>query len=339
MQNSTQIAPTNVFLQKDFLSRLLPLHVAKRWVKQIALPAKNSATVEVARIERIAPLTGATAATVKSYVEGQTPGDTSFTLTKVQLTTSLYAHLIRTTDQVDLLNERQILNELMKLNTENLADVVELIINAILNSGTNVYRLTDSIGATAGAARSNVVGLLNPGALDKAVRFMETGNVPTFTKAVSASTQYSTAPIDACWIGLCHPDTALDLRQMPDFLRVEAYPNGADKLDGEVGKYNRIRFIASTLQKIYPDTGGAASGTKYTTASSACDVYATVILGQDAAAYVDLAQSLDVVHISSKNPDHANPLGLSDALGYKFRSGGGVLEDARLLRIEHAVTA
>jgi hypothetical protein len=130
MLNSTTIAPTNVFLQKDFLSRLLPLHVAKKWVKQIALPAKNSSTVEVARIERIAPLTGASAATVKSYVEGQTPGDTSFTLTKVQLTTALYAHLIRTTDQVDLLNERQILNELMKLNSENLADVVELIIDS-----------------------------------------------------------------------------------------------------------------------------------------------------------------------------------------------------------------
>lgn len=338
MQNSTQISPTNVFLQKDFLSRLLPLHVSKKWVKQIALPAKNSATVEVARVERIAPLTGASAATVKSYVEGQTPSDTSFTLTKIQLTTALYAHLIRTTEQVDLLNERQVLNELMKLNTENLADVTELIINAILNSGTGAYRLTDAIGGVSGAGRVNVAGLINPAALDKAVRYMESGNVPTFTKAVSASTQYATAPIDACWVGLCHPDTAMDLRQMPDFLRVEQYPSGADKLDGEVGKYNRIRFIASTLQKIYPDAGAAVSGTKSTTGTNN-DVYATVILGQDAAAYVDLAQSLDVIHVSSKNPDHANPLGLSDALGYKFRSGGGILEDARILRIEHAVSA
>jgi N4-gp56 family major capsid protein len=338
MQNSTQIAPTNVFLNKDFLSRLLPLHVAKKWVKTLTLPSKNSSTLEVARIERIAPLTGASFATVKSYVEGQTPGDTSFTLTKVQLTTALYAHLVRATDQVDLLNERQILNEVMKLNTENMSDVVELIINGFLNSGTNVYRLTDSIGATGGAARVNVVGLLNPTVLDKAVRFMESGNVPTFTKAVSAGTGFATSPIDACWIALCHPDTALDLRQMPDFLRVENYPSGAAALDGEVGKYNRIRFIASTLQKIYPDLGAAVAGTKSTTGTYT-DVYATIILGEGAAAYVDLTAATDVIHISSKSPDHADPLGLTDALGYKFRSGGGILEDARILRIEHGVSA
>ena len=170
MQNSTALAPTNVFLNKDFLSRLTPRLVAKKWVKQLPLPAKNSGTLEVARIERIAPLTGASAATVKSYIEGQTPGDTSITFTKVQLTTALYAHLVRTTDQVDLLNERQILNEIMKLNAENMGEVVELIINAILNGGTGVHRLTDSIGSNAGAARVKVNGILNPAELDKAVR-------------------------------------------------------------------------------------------------------------------------------------------------------------------------
>lgn len=338
MQNSTALAPTNVFLNKDFLARLTPLHVAKKWVRQLPLPAKNSGTLEVARIERIAPLTGSAAATVKSYIEGQTPGDTSITFTKIQLATALYAHLVRTTDQVDLLNERQILSEIQKLNAENMADVVELIINGILNSGTNVHRLTDSIGGNAGAARVNVAGMINPAELDKAVRFLEVGNVPTFTKAASATTQYNTAPIDACWIGLCHPDTAHDLRQMPDFLRVENYPSGASKEEGEVGKYNRIRFIASTLQKIYPNTGAASTGLKTTDATNT-DVYTTIILGEGAAAYVDLAAGLDVVHVSHNSPDHANPLGLSDALGYKFRSGGGILEDARILRIEHGVSA
>lgn len=338
MQNSTQVAPTNVFLEKDFLSRLTPLHIAKRWMKVLPLAAKNSGTIEVGRIERIAPLTGAQAATVKSMVEGQTPGDTSFTYTKVQLATALYGHLIRTTDQVDLLNERAILNELMQLNTENMADVVELICNAILNSGTNVHRYSDSIGGIAGAARVNVAGIMNPAALDKAVRFMEENNVPAFTKAVSPSNQFASAPIDACWIGLTHPHVALDLRQMPDFLRVENYPSGAEKFDGEVGKYNRIRFIASTLQKIYPDAGAAVSGTKSTTGSNN-DVYGTIILGEGAAGYVDLKAALDVVHVSHNAKDHANPLGLSDALGYKFRSGGGILEDARILRLETAASA
>lgn len=331
------VAPTNVFLEKDFLTRLNPLHCFAKYVNKKVLPAKNSGTMEFARIERIAPLTGATSPTVKSYVEGVTPNDTSFTLTKIQIGTGLYANLIRPTEQVDLLNERAILSELVKLNSENMADLEDLIIGANLNSGTQVYRLTDNIGGTSGAARTDVDGIVNPVVFDKATNLFERNNCKPMTSVVSASSNYSTSPIDAAWICIVHPDVARDLRNMPGFIRVEEYASGS-KLDGEVGAYNRIRFVQTTNAIRYLDAGGTPAGTRSTT-GSLCDVYISLLLSKDAAVSVDLASAMDVILLNSKQIDHANPLGLSSAVGYKLRQGAGILEDARILRIESAATA
>lgn len=338
MQNSSAIAPTNVFLKKDFLTRLTPLLTYYKYVNKETLPAKNSGTMEFARIENIAPLTGATAATVKSMTEGVTPSDTSITLTKIQIATALYANLIRITDQVDILNERAILAEIQKLNAENLAQVQDAVIRDGLLSGTNVQRLTDSIGGVSGAARANVAGVFNPTQLDKALRTMESANCKPFTSAVTASNKYGTSPIDEAYICITHPDASYDLRNMPDFLRVESYPDQSQRLEGEVGAYGRIRFVATTWCRIFQDTGASPSGTK-SNGGSANDVYCSLLLSKDAAVAVDLDSVLETVLISSANKDHANPLGLSNAVGYKFRSASGILEDARILRIEHAVSA
>lgn len=334
---TSNMAPTNVFLQKDFLTRLNPLHCYSKLITKKTLPAKNSGTMEFARIERIAPLTGATAATVKSYVEGVTPGDTVPTLTKIQISTGLYANLMRPTEPVDLLNERAILSELVKLNAENLSDLEDIIIGSNLVSGTQVYRLTDNIGGTSGAARTDVDGIMNPVALDKATNLFERNNCKPITKAISASSNYGTAPIDAGWVLITHPDVARDMRNMPGFVRVEEYASGS-KLDGEFGSYNRIRCVQTTNAVRFLDSGGTPAGTR-STGASLNDVYISLLISEDCAVSVDLAAAMEVILINSSQIDHANPLGLSAAVGYKLRMGAGILEDARILRIESAATA
>lgn len=330
-------APTNVFLEKSFLSRLNPRHCFAKYIKSATIPTKNSGTIEYGRIERIAPLTGATSPNVKGYVEGIQPSDTSFTYTKIQISTALYANVIRISEQVDLLNERAILNQLVQLNAENLSDLQDLIIGANLNSGTQVYRLTDNIGGTSGAARSDVDGIINPVALDKATNLFERNNCEPLTEAISASSNYSTSPIDAAWIAITHPDVARDLRNMPGFIRVEEY-SGGSKLDGEVGAYNRIRFVATTNAVRYLDAGGTVAGTR-SNGGSAADVYITLLLSKDAAVTVDVASALQVVMHSANETDKADWLGLACGVGYKLRQGAGILEDARILRIESAATA
>ena len=333
---STNMAPTNVFLQKDFLTRLNPLHCYAKLITKKVLQAKNSGTMEFPRIERIAPLTGGTSASVKSYVEGVTPGDTVPTLTKVQVSTALYANLMRPTEQVDLLNERAILSELVKLNAENLEDLSDIIIGSNLVSGTQVYRLTDNIGGTSGAARTDVDGIMNPVVLDKATNLFERNNCKPITKAVAASTNYGTAPIAAGWILITHPDVVRDMRNMPGWLRAEEY--GGSKLDGEEGQYNKIRVVSTTNAIRFPDSGGTIAGTR-STSSSINDVYISLLISEDCAFAVDLAAALETVLLNANDKDKADPLGLSAAVGYKLRMGAGVMQDERILRIESAATA
>lgn len=340
MQNSTALAPTNVFLQKDFLTRLQPKELIAPYLKLVKLPAKNSPTVEFARVENISPVSGAALPSIKSYVEGINAGDTSVTLTKIQVPTSLYMNLIRTTEQVDLLNERSILNEIMKVNAENQANLNELILATALSAGTNVHRYTDSIGAVSGAARVNVAGMINPDALDKAVRFMEsgsttTGPVPYFTKGVKASSGYGTSPIDEGWICFVHPDVATDLRKMPGFIQAQYYDN---RLKGEIGAYGKIRFIGHTMCKIFPDAGATAAGTK-STGTTDSDVYICTLLGPDAIASVTLESAADLIFISHKNPSQADPGGLTDIVGYKLRTGTGWIDQNRGIRLEVVVSA
>lgn len=344
MQNSTALAPTNVFLQKDFLSRLLPKELIAPYLKMVKLPPKNSGTVEFGRIENIAPISGTGLASSKTYIEGVNAGDTSITYTKIQVPTSLYMNLMRFTEQVDLLNERSILNEAMKVNSESQVNLNELILATALAAGTNVHRYADSIGDVSGAARVNVAGTINPDALDKAVRFMEsgsnanlTGPVPFFTKGVKAGTGIGTSPIDEGWICFVHPDVATDLRKMPGFTKVEFY-GGGDKLKGEIGAYGKIRFIGHTMCKVFPDAGAAVAGTKSTSASNS-DVYACTLLGPDAIASVTLESAADLIFISHKNPSQADPGGLTDIIGYKLRTGTGWIDQARGIRLEVVVSA
>ena len=80
------------------------------------------------------------------------------------------------------------------------------------------------------------------------------------------------------------------------------------------------------------------AGTKSTTGTLS-DVYQSLLIGEGAAASVPVDSTLEITFVSRHSKDHADPLGLVDALGYKFRAGAGILEDARILRIEHAVSA
>lgn len=244
---------------------------------------------------------------------------------------------MRPTEQVDLLSERALLSELVKLNAENMADLEDLIIGANLVSGTQVYRLTDNIGGTSGAARSDVDGIMNPVVLDKATNLFERNNCKPITKAISASSNYGTAPIDAGWILITHPDVARDCRNMPGFVRVEEYASGS-KLDGEVGSYNRIRVVQTTNAIRFLDAGGTVAGTR-SNLGSAADVYISLLISEDCAVCVDLASAMQTVFKNANDTDKYDALGLEAVVGYKLRMGAGILEDARILRIESAATA
>jgi N4-gp56 family major capsid protein len=119
---------------------------------------------------------------------------------------------------------------------------------------------------------------------------------------------------------------------------VQEYAQTIAVQPGEIGAYRNIRFIATTNAKIFADSGGAASTTfRYTTANTALDVYSTLILGRDAYGIVPImtGNSRIIIHKAGGNSD---PLNQRNTVGWKAGGASVILNDAWMLRIEHAVS-
>lgn len=164
----------------------------------------------------------------------------------------------------------------------------------------------------------------------KAVRTLKRAKARRLTRMINASTGIATEPLAAAYIGLVHPDTTFDLQVETGFTPVEKYASTTGVMENEVGKLAEVRFIESTNAKVF--TGEGAGGT--------VDVYATLIMGADA---------YGITRISGEAIKNIiKPLGsagTADALDQRATSGwkatfvAKILNDAFMVRIEHAVSA
>ena len=118
------------------------------------------------------------------------------------------------------------------------------------------------------------------------------------------------------------------------------YPNPSAALPNEVGAYRNIRFIESTNAKIFADSGGDATAAtlKYTTASSACDVYATIIFGRGAFGITPLSGHSSEIIVKALGAGD-DPLNQRSTIGGKFITDTVILNENMMYRYEHGVSA
>jgi N4-gp56 family major capsid protein len=131
-----------------------------------------------------------------------------------------------------------------------------------------------------------------------------------------------------------------DLEQLTGFVSVANYSNPGTAHEMEIGAYKNLRFIETTEAKVFADLGGSAvtGGLKYTTASSACDVYSMLIFGMDAYGVVDLKGHAmkSIVKAFGAGDD---PLNRVATAGWKAKTTCTILNDAFMCRYEAGVTA
>jgi len=332
------IAPLTVYIQRKGLSVAEPNIVIGEYGLKNTIPQRNSKTMTFRRFERIAPTTGKDASTIKSLVEGTIPTDTQPTITNVSVVLAQYGNLFRVTDQTEWINEVSVDTELMSRNSENMAQTVETVYRDGIMGGTNFGRLSDSIGTIVATARTNVAGKINAVALDKVARILKGADAKFYQEQIDASTKISTQAVRKAYVAVIHPDVEFDLESVPDYVPAANYSSNAGLLKGEVGSYRNIRFVTSTLAKIFPDSGASAAGTKSTSASLS-DVYPALIFGKEAYTVVDLASAANIFYTPASSQDHANPLGQWFSLGWKAMCGSNILNDAWIYRLETVASA
>lgn len=313
-------AEVNNFYDRTLLFRAVPLFIHTRWAQVRDIPRKVGTTT--IKFRRYGNLNAATT----PLNEGVTPVGSSLSVTDLTATVLQYGDYITITDVLDYESQDPVLMEAAEILGDQMGDTLDQLTRDVLSAGTNVY-----YGGSGHTGRVQVAAgeIITDALIKKVVRLLKNNKARRMTKMVDATTGYGTTPLNASYIGLVHPNTTYDLKAITGFTSIEKYASTAGVMDGEVGKYDEVRFVESTNAKVFTGEG-----------ASAIDVYSTIIFGMDAYGTSRISgEAMKNIVKPLGSAGTADPLDQRATSGWKATFVAKILNDAFLVRIEHAVSA
>ena len=320
MGNTTTVqvpAEVNNFYDRTLLMRAIPRFVHNRWAQIRDVPV--GAGTKTIKFRRYSNLTAATTA----LTEGITPVGSQLSTTEITATVLQYGDFITVTDVLDYQSQDSVLTEAAEILGDQAGDTLDILSRAVLNAGTSVTRVA------ARAARINVVAgdIIDTGTIKKVVRSLKNNKARRITKMVNATTGIATEPLNAAYIGICHPNVTYTLKGLTGFIPVEKYSNTSNIMDGEVGKYDEVRFVESTNAKVFEGLGGGG-----------IDVYSTLIFGTDAYANSRIAgKALTNIIKPLGSGGSSDPLNQRATSGWKAEFVTLILNNDFIFRLESAM--
>lgn len=320
---------TAAYAVDKMLERAQPQLNMARFAVVTTVPKGKTKVVKWRRYSRLA-------VTTTPLTEGTTPTINNLTSTDVTATLDQYGQVIGLTDFILDTHEDPILNEFAMSLGETAGQTQEMIIYNAIKAGTQVQYSN-------GSARNTLNTAINSTVARKAIRQLKQQDTKPLTSMLNATDGVGTQPIPPSYICFCHPNIEMDLQNTSNFAsgftRVQQYGTFKPISDAEIGSFENIRFIGSTL---YAPLAAAGSATlNGMLGSGNADVYQSIVVGKDAYATVNLAGSgngLTPIVVNPK-PSESDPLGQRGRVGFKMYSVAAILNDAWLTRIEHGVTA
>ena len=263
--------------------------------------------------------------------EGVTPAADTITPQDVSVTLQEYACLYSYTNKTAQLYEDDIPEQMKIQCGERMGLVREMVRYGALRGGTNAYY-------SGGTTRATVVNIITLNLLRKVAQNLLANHAGMKSRILSASPQYDTSAVEAGFMVFCHTDCEPDIRDLPGFVPTAKYGQRQVLSEYELGSVERFRFILSPELSSYPDAGGTAvtNSLYYTTASSACDVYPMIVMGNDACFDVALrgSKSFDLSVIPYGQKDKSDPLGQRGYVGAKFWSAALVTNNGWMAVVE-----
>ncbi|GAB6037128.1 hypothetical protein JCM15519_16870 [Fundidesulfovibrio butyratiphilus] len=268
VQTYTGLSPrTQLYAYEKFLERGEPYMCIQKFMDSKPLPANKSKTISMRRYESLPK-------DLKVLVEGITPAPSDLDFTDYQATLTPYADHVVITDVVRMTHEDDVFTETVGLLGEQAAQMMEFMRWGIMTGGSNVQYAN-------GTARSSVADIVSDVLLARVLRTLKRYNAVHLTRALTASPNYNTSPIDRAYIAIGHTDLENDIRGLTGFVPREKYTS-MTPFDGEVGSWRNIRFMLGSIYEPFKDAGGAtgAGTTRISTSGSKCDVYPLMVFGK-----------------------------------------------------------
>lgn len=202
----------------------------------------------------------------------------------------------------------------------NAGDSMDQVVRDVLAGGTNVVYGTG--GSTTPTSRVTVKADSKIAANDvrKVVAQLRAANVATF---------------NGDYMGFIHPDVSYDFRSATDAAAWRTPANYVDPsgiYNGEIGKFESVRFIETPRAKVFTD---ASNGTSTT---GTIDVYCTHIMGRQALAKAFSTQDGNGAVPKIVRGNVTDYLMRLQPLGWYWLGGYGRFREASLRRIESAST-
>lgn len=329
--NTTGTFPTQIrdFYDRTSLRKAIALQTFRKWGQKRPLPKNKGKVIRFKRWGSLAPAT-------TPLVEGVTPIGSKLDYTEITATIEQYGDWLPVTDQVLMMSIDPFLTEASEQLGEQEGETLDLLMRNSLLAGSNVL-----YSGTADS-RAAVVAKIATTDLDLAIRTLKLANGRRIAKQVSPTTSYGTTPIRAAFVAVVSPYVTHDLEALAGFVPVEKYPTGSGVMEGEIGAYKGIRFVETTNAMCFEGAGGVPAAGVKTTGTKA-DVFPMLIFAEDAYGEVPLAGAshglIIKVHGSHDNNDTSDPLNQRGSAGWKAFWTSKILNDAWIIRLEHAASA
>ena len=207
-----------------------------------------------------------TAATTP-IVEGVTPDLQQLAITNVDATVQEYGSGVLLTRKLLYTTLDPLLNEVNDLLGQNAGQTLDQL------NATELATITTKQYASTATATDEVTSAmkLTKQEIMEAVRTLKNNNAMKLTSMVNHDDGFNSSPLDACFVGLVHPNSTYDLKNITGFVRVEEYGSQKAAMENEVGTLDEVRFIETTNATVRSSEG-----------SGSIDVYSTIILAKEA---------------------------------------------------------
>ena len=328
LQVYSDISPrTAAFAMVPLLKRHTEKMILQKIGQTFVMPTKSTI---VAKFRRYNALNLATTA----LVEGVTPSGQKPTITDYTGTLEEFGDFIPYSGIMLDTHEDPILKEYGNLCVQQAAETVETLIWNKVKAGTNV-------GYTNGGITTvNTPISLTAQRTATSALLRQRGQY--ITEIVDGSPKYSTYPVEAAFVAVCHSDVTNDIRNLEGFVPTSKYGASMKAWPNEIGSVEDVRYVRSVLFTPFAGaTGvyGGASTTMRNTASFA-DVYTVMYFSTDAFGFVPLkgSNALSLIAHNPGSSGSADPLNQRGSLGWKTMQTSVILNDNWLYRLHCAVT-
>jgi len=309
---------------RNLLERALPLLVHDRFAQVRPIPKNAGTQITFRRYGSLA--------VASQLSEGVTPSGKKAQHSDVATSLVQFGDFLTYTDWLSMTSLDPTLAEFSSLLGEQAGDTLDQYHRDKMVAGTNVRYANDA------ANRSSVNTAPAASDLKAIIQILEGNNAKKVREKLSASTKVSTQGLRPAFIGITHTDCRQDFEAIPGFVPVEQYASSKDVMEGEIGEYKGVRFIATTNAKVHSGSGSATTNGMLNDGSNA-DVYVTMIVAQNYYGAVPL-QKKSIQNIVKKmgSAGSNDPLNQRGTSGWKAFTGGIILNDDFGVRYEHAVT-